>query len=159
MEEKIKDNLKEEAQDKAVTDTLKENKDKEKDKKEEGERQEEKKATKGAVSQEKEKEESKKYNYLIKNRNVRKHVRRQKAIVILLIFIGASIILGGTVYAMMTFIEYNSMKVLIDKEGLNIFSLSTSPTFSNPTEVLALSGPKYMDNITLMDIYHLIPEI
>ncbi len=103
--------------------------------------------------------EKSKYDYVIKNRKIRKHTRQQKLIRIMIIFLAVSIVLGGGVYGMMTMIEYNNFKVLIDKEGLNILSLSHSEEFVDPTEVLSLEGPKYMDNITLMDVYHLLPEI
>lgn len=100
-----------------------------------------------------------KYKYLIKNRQVRKHTRRHRFVVILMIFLAVTILLGGSVYGMLTFLEYNNFKVLVDKEGMNILSLSSSPDFANPSEVISLGGPKFMDNTSLMDIYYLLPEI
>jgi hypothetical protein len=100
-----------------------------------------------------------KYDYVIKNRRIRQHQKQQRLIKIMLIFLSITIVLGGGVYGMLTMLEYNNFKVLIDKEGKNILSLSPSESFTDPTEVLALEGPRYMDNITLMDMYHLIPEI
>ncbi len=102
--------------------------------------------------------ESSKYKYLIKNRQVLRHTRQHKIVVALMIFLGVTIALGGAVYGIISFLNYNNFQVLIDKEGMNILSLSNRLDFSNPTEVLALGGPRYMDNITLMDIYYLIPE-
>lgn len=102
--------------------------------------------------------DSTKYKYLIKNREVRKHTRHRKIVLILLVFLGITILLGGTVYGVISFLNYNNFQVLIDKEGMNILSLSNRFDFSEPSEVLALGGPKYMDNITLMDIYYLLPK-
>lgn len=102
--------------------------------------------------------DSTKYKYLIKNREVRKHTRHRKIVLTLMVFLGVTILLGGTVYGIISFLNYNNFQVLIDKEGMNILSLSNRLDFTNPSEVLALGGPKYMDNITLMDIYYLLPE-
>jgi len=106
-----------------------------------------------------EKSASEKYQYLIKNREIKKHSKKHKIAIILMIFLGTSLILGGSVFAMLSYLNYNNFLVLIDKEGMNIFSLSNSYDFSSPSQVLSLSGPKYMDNITLMDIYSKIPDM
>lgn len=102
--------------------------------------------------------QNKKYKYILTKKEAKKHEKRRKVVIILLIFLLITLLFGGTVYAMLSFIEYNSFKVLIDREGSNILSLSNSGDFAYPSEVLSLGGPKYMDNITLMDIYHRIPE-
>jgi hypothetical protein len=100
-----------------------------------------------------------KYRYLIKNREVRKHMKHRKAVMIMIVFLAVTILLGGGVYGMLSLLQYNNLKVLVDKEGMFIMSLSHDMKFSNPSEVISLGGPRYMDNITLMDIYSLIPEI
>ncbi len=102
---------------------------------------------------------SKKYRYVIKNRAIRKHSQRRKVVMSLMVFLAITILLGGSVYGILVLIEYNNFKVMIDKDGLNILSLSHTEDFANPSEVISLGGPKFMDNITLMDIYYLLPEI
>lgn len=104
-------------------------------------------------------ESSEKYKYLIKDRTVRKHIKKRSVVVAMLIFLSITFVLGGAAYAMLSFLEYNNFRVLIDKEGMNILSLSNFSSFASPTEVLSLGGPRYMDNVTLMDIYYKLPEI
>lgn len=102
---------------------------------------------------------SEKYKYLIKNREVRQHNRKHKIVVAMLIFLGITILIGGGAFGMISFLQYNNFKVLVDKPGMNIFTLSSDKEFAKQSEVLSLDGPRYMDNITLMDIYHKIPDI
>lgn len=102
---------------------------------------------------------SERYKYLIKNRQVRQHTRRRKIVVVLLIFLGITILLGGGTFGVISFLQYNNFKVLVDKQGMNILTLSNKREFSNRSEILSLEGPRFMDNVTLMDIYRNIPEI
>lgn len=102
--------------------------------------------------------ENKKYKYIITNRKVRKEDRKRRFVIILLIILLIALLLGGLVYGVLSFITYNNFKVMIDKEGGNTFSLSYNSSFTNPTQVLSLGGPKFMDNVTMMDLYQKIPE-
>lgn len=150
--DKKADNAEMQSVEKNLDTNKKDAKDKKTEKLDDKAKKAEKKADNTSVS-------SEKYKYLIKNRQVRKHTRRHKFVVILMIFLAVTILLGGSVYGMLTFLEYNNFKVLVDKEGMNILSLSNSEDFSNPSEVISIGGPKYMDNTTLLDISYLLPEI
>lgn len=102
---------------------------------------------------------SSKYNYIIQHKKVRTHARQKKIVTALGVFIVIMAVVGGGLYGLLTMVEYNNFKIVIDRPGANIFSLSDSYTFSNPTEVLEVAGPKYMDNTSLMDFDFRLTEI
>lgn len=102
---------------------------------------------------------SNKYNYVIQNKKVARDAKAKKSVFWILIALLGLIILGGGIWGMTTYIEYNNFKVLIDRDGQNVFQLSPSPTFQIPSEVINISGPRYMDNTTLMGMEDKIREI
>ena len=102
---------------------------------------------------------SNKYNYVIQNKKVARDAKAKKSVFWILIALLALVILGGGIWGMTTYIEYNNFKVLIDRDGQNVFQLSPSPTFQIPSEVINISGPRYMDNTTLMGMEDKIREI
>jgi hypothetical protein len=102
--------------------------------------------------------EDKSLNYLTTNKVVDKKLRHKKTVSLLLIFLIAAIALGGTVYGVLYFIEYNNFRILVDRPGQGAFSLSDSSEFKNPSQALALRGPKYMDAVSLERFYARLPE-
>lgn len=101
----------------------------------------------------------KKYNYLISNRSVRKQARKRNVALFMTGFIAVTVVLGAIVYGISLMIQHNNLKILIDKAGSNVLSLSSSADFGEGTEVLALGGPRYMDNVSLVDFYPRVEEI
>lgn len=101
----------------------------------------------------------KKYNYLISNRSVRKQARKRNVALFMTAFIAVTVVLGAIVYGISLMIQHNNLKILIDKAGSNVLSLSSSADFGAGSEVLALGGPRYMDNVSLVDFYPRVEEI
>lgn len=116
----------------------------------------EKTSAEGAAS---EKKGDKKYNYLISNRSVRKQARKRNVALFMTAFIAVTVVLGAIVYGISLMIQHNNLKILIDKAGSNVLSLSSSAAFNSGSEVLALGGPRYMDNVSLVDFYPRVEEI
>jgi hypothetical protein len=102
---------------------------------------------------------SEKFDYLIRNRDARNASRHRKLIIILLIIILLVLLLGGAAYAIVSMIQYNSFRAIVEQEGENLFSLSYSPSFVDPTQTLSFGGPRYMDNSSFIDIYQNLPAI
>jgi|GEM_PF-6517079 hypothetical protein len=102
---------------------------------------------------------SEKYKYIFQNKAVARFSRGRRVVVALMAVLSATIVLGGAVYGMVTYVEYNNFKVLVDKQSYKILSLSNYVDFSNASEVLSLGGPKFMDNITLEDYYYVIERL
>lgn len=105
------------------------------------------------------KQGGKKYSYLISNRNVRKQARKRNVALFMTAFIAVTVVLGAIVYGISLMIQHNNLKILIDKAGSNVLSLSSSADFGAGSEVLALGGPRYMDNVSLVDFYPRVEEI
>lgn len=93
------------------------------------------------------------YEYLIKRKNVRVQTRRRTMILILIIFILISILVTGAIYGILSFIEFNTFRISVDKSGTTFLSLSETYDFTNPTNMLSVKGPKEMDNIA----YEMLP--
>lgn len=105
------------------------------------------------------KQGGKKYSYLISNRSVRKQARKRNVALFMTAFIAVTVVLGAIVYGISLMIQHNNLKILIDKAGSNVLSLSSSADFGAGSEVLALGGPRYMDNVSLVDFYPRVEEI
>ncbi len=93
------------------------------------------------------------YEYLIKRKNVRTQTRRRTFVLILIIFILISILVTGAIYGILSFIEFNTFRISVDRTGNTFLSLSETYDFTNPTNVLSVKGPKEMDNIA----YEMLP--
>ncbi len=87
------------------------------------------------------------YEYVIKRKNVRIATRRRTIILIMIIFILISILITGAIYGILSFIEFNTFRISVDRSGTTFLSLSESYDFTNPTNVLSVKGPREMDNI------------
>lgn len=90
---------------------------------------------------------------IIRSKKVRSRTRRRAFVVALLIFLLISLILTGFVLGTILFIERNSMRIYVDKNSINTFSLSATDDFSGASSVLRIKGPSEMDNITFNDVY------
>ncbi|MDR2267110.1 MAG: hypothetical protein LBE09_05965 [Christensenellaceae bacterium] len=102
---------------------------------------------------------SENFDYVILNRDARRASKNRKLIIILLIIILLVLLLGGAAYAFVSLIQYNSFRAVVEKQGDNLFSLSYSPRFDNPSSALSFGGPRYMDNVTFIDIYNNLDAI
>ncbi|MDR0696347.1 MAG: hypothetical protein LBF68_02215 [Christensenellaceae bacterium] len=99
------------------------------------------------------------FDYLVTNRDAKRASNHRKLIIILLIIILLVLLLGGAAYAIVSLIQYNSFRAVIEKQGANIFSLAYNSEFVDPSSALSFGGPRYLDNTTFIDIYELIDEI
>lgn len=100
-----------------------------------------------------------KYAYLYKTKTAEKDRKKRRVTFFILIFLGLLLLLGGGLWGISELIQYNNFRVHIDKEGGQVFSLTTGSSYSDGREVIAVKGPQYMDNVTLEDFYDTIPEI
>lgn len=100
-----------------------------------------------------------KYEYVIKHKKVEKETKNRKFIRVLIIFLLSLLILGGGLWGVTAFIEYNNFRVVVDRPGQNIFAISPMRSLQNTTEIYNIDGPRYMDNITLMGMENVILEI
>ncbi|MBQ7653127.1 MAG: hypothetical protein IJS93_02000 [Clostridia bacterium] len=89
-----------------------------------------------------------KFAYIIKRKSVRKRARRKTVSLIMVIFVLIALLITGLVYGVLTFIDFNSFRITVERSNLNYLTLSEDYEFTNPTSVLSLSGPKDMDNFT-----------
>ena len=94
------------------------------------------------------------YEYIIKHKVVEKERKKRKIIRWLLLFLLILLIIGGGAWGVTSFLEYNNFRVVIDRPGRQIFAISRDGLFQdqnwqNTTEVYNISGPKYMDNISI----------
>ncbi len=93
------------------------------------------------------------FEYIAKKRNVRAQTRRRTLTLIVIIFLLIAILITGAIYGILAFIDFNSFRITVDRTSGEVLSLSQSYDFSNPTTVLGVNGPKYMDNVA----YQMIP--
>jgi archaellum component FlaG (FlaF/FlaG flagellin family) len=89
-----------------------------------------------------------KYAYIIKRKRVRQKARRKTVSLVMIIFVLVALLITGLVYGVLTFIDFNSFRISVERTNLNYLSLSEDYEFTNPSSVLSLSGPKNMDNWT-----------
>lgn len=104
-------------------------------------------------------EVSTKYEYVIKHKKVEQETKRRRRIRILLIFLLCLFILGGGLWGVSSFIEYNNFRVVVDRPGQNIFAISPFKNLNNTTEIYNIDGPRYMDNITLLGMEKTVLDI
>lgn len=95
-----------------------------------------------------------KYEYIIKSKDVEKEHKKRKIVRWLILFLLLLLLIGGGAWGVTSFLEYNNFRVVIDRPGRQIFAISRDGLFQdqnwkNTTEVYNISGPKYMDNITI----------
>ena len=111
-----------------------------------------KKGKKGGVT------DKTKYEYIIKNKKVDLQTKRRRMVWFLITFIVAAFAVAGVIWAVLSFIEYNNFRILISREGDNVLSLAYMEDFSDATEQIQVVGPKYMDNISFLEIQKQVEE-
>jgi hypothetical protein len=94
-----------------------------------------------------------KYKYIIQQKETEKQTKSRRRIVILLLFLLFTILFGSSVWGVMSFVEYNNFRILVDKEGRDYLSLSYSRGFVSGHETLVLDGPKIMSDVTFISMY------
>lgn len=104
-------------------------------------------------------ETSAQYDYIIKDKKVRRKTQNRKRATIILILLALLILVGASIWAIFNYLEYNNFKIMIDREGRNVFSLSPHSNLDNKSEVIYIDGPNKMDNVTLMGQEQLILDL
>ncbi len=89
----------------------------------------------------------KKYNYVLQNKSIRRHSKHRTIVTVMTIVMASILLLGGATYGVLSLVEYNNFRIVVDQTGSRYLSLSPSPEFAQASEVLALHGPDKMDNI------------
>ena len=82
-----------------------------------------------------------KYRYIYVRKSVERRVHRRKLATVFLVFILVAMLMAGTVYAVLAFVDNNDFRITVDK-GRGILSLSKDASFSNPTTQLTTRGPR-----------------
>ena len=90
---------------------------------------------------------SDKYRYIYVRKSVERRVHRRKLATIVLVFVLVAMLLTGTVYAVLAFVENNDFRITIDR-GSGVLSLSSDKSFSRPTTQLTTRGPSEMLDTT-----------
>lgn len=94
-------------------------------------------------------EDNEKFDYIIRDKKVRRKTKNRKRATIILIILALLIMIGAAIWGITNFLEYNNFKIMIDREGQNVLSLSPHANLDNKSEVIYIDGPITMDNITL----------
>lgn len=92
-----------------------------------------------------------KYRYIYVRKSVERRVHRRKLATVFLVFILIALLLTGTVYAVLAFVDNNDFRITIDR-GRGVLSLCEESTFSKPTTQLTTKGPTSMRDITYQDL-------
>jgi hypothetical protein len=98
------------------------------------------------------------YKYILQEKATEKESKKRRWIWILLIFLLFTILFGSSVWGIMSFVEYNNFRILVDKEGRDYLSLSYTREFLPGSEVLTLDGPEFMSDVTLITLYDRLSE-
>jgi len=102
--------------------------------------------------------EDKQFKYVHINKAAESRLKHKKFVTVLLAIIILATLIGGAAYGILALIEQNDYRILIDRDGEDIFSLSEKANFAVGTQKLVMKGPRYMDNVTLLDFYDRIEE-
>lgn len=73
---------------------------------------------------------SKKYKYVLQNQRARRSIRSRRIVWICAIIVFLTLILGAIAYGIISLIDYNNSKIMLDRNESNILSLSKDPNFS-----------------------------
>lgn len=90
----------------------------------------------------------KRYQYIVSKKSVRRKTRRRTVSLVMLIFVLIATLIAGMVYGVLTFIDFNSFRISVERTNLDYLTLSEDYALSNPSSVLSLSGPKTLDHYT-----------
>ncbi len=85
---------------------------------------------------------------IIKDRSIRAASKRRTFTSALVIFLIIALLLTGTVWGTISFIDANSLRVYINRRNVGTISLSETMDFNSPTSVLRMKGPEEMNNTT-----------
>lgn len=88
----------------------------------------------------------KRYQYIISKKSVRRKTRRRTASLVMLIFVLIATLIAGMVYGVLTFIDFNSFRISVERTDLDYLTLSEDYALSHPSSVLSLAGPKTLDH-------------
>lgn len=90
----------------------------------------------------------KKYEYILKRKSVRSRARRRTVSLVLLVFTLIATLVAGLVYGILSFVDFNSFRITIDRNYNGYLTLSDNYDFENASSVLSTEGLKYMTNTT-----------
>lgn len=86
---------------------------------------------------------------IIRHNKTKGALKRRKVVSILLIFVLIALLVTGSVYGVLQFIEQNSMRIVINQSKVVGLSLSNTSDFANPVTRLNMNnGNTTMNNIT-----------
>lgn len=98
---------------------------------------------------------SKKLNVdnIIRHNKTKGALKRRKVVSILLIFVLIALLLTGSVYGVLQFIEQNSMRIIINQSEVVGLALANTSDFANPVTRLSMNnGLTTMSNITYTNL-------
>jgi len=93
-----------------------------------------------------------KYRYIYARKSVERRVHRRKLATVFLVFVLVAMLLTGTVYAVLAFVDNNDFRITVDR-GRGVLALSSDSSFAKPTTQLTTRGPSQMLDTT----YSLLP--
>lgn len=92
-----------------------------------------------------------KYRYIYARKSVERRVHRRKMATVFLVFILVAMLMAGTVYAVLSFVDSNNFRITIER-GRGVLSLSEDAYFSNHTTQLTTRGPSEMTDNTYYNL-------
>lgn len=92
-----------------------------------------------------------KYRYIYVRKSVERRVHRRKLATVFLVFVLIALLLTGTVYAVLAFVDNNDFRITVDK-GRGVLALSEHSSFAKSTTQLTTRGPSTMYDITYTDL-------
>ena len=84
-----------------------------------------------------------KYRYIYVRKSVERRVHRRKLATVFLVFVLVALLLTGTVYAVLAFVDNNDFRITIERAN-GVLSLSEDASFSKSTTQLTTRGPSEM---------------
>ena len=93
-----------------------------------------------------------KYRYIYVRKSVERRVHRRKLATVFLVFILIAMLLTGTVYAVLAFVDNNDFRITVER-GRGVLALSEDASFGKSTSQLTTRGPSEMLDTT----YSLLP--
>lgn len=89
-----------------------------------------------------------KQDTIIRNKKIRAASKRRTATTVIIIFLVCALLITGATWGTITFIDANSMRVVVDKSNVGNISISKTADFSKPMTVIRMNGPEEISNIT-----------
>ncbi len=93
-----------------------------------------------------------KYRYIYVRKSVERRVRRRKMATVFLVFILIALLLTGTIYAVLAFVDNNDFRITVER-GRGVLALSEEANFTRTTTQLTTRGPSEMTDVT----YNFLP--